>query len=222
VDDYNAVIEAISSKTTESRAKDDNGDYTYVPLTDDQKKEMTQTAIDNWEKKAKQGILNNESNLSSALYDLGDVMSGIVESSGVKALSAIGIAPDPMNWNSNGKLIITESTLKAKIAEDPDAIAELFTNSTDGIATKLKKVLDKNVGTFGGNGILITYAGKDNSTTSENNNISTQLTDIKQKIKDLKKRLADEQDRYYSKFTYMEQQLSRISSQSNMFMQYGS
>ena len=62
-------------------------------------------------------------------------------SSTINQLSAIGISS--FSYADNGKLIIDEAKLKAKIEEDPDAVMQMFTNtsSTDsskkGIAVRM-------------------------------------------------------------------------------------
>lgn len=60
IEAYNAMIDEVRTQATTKP------DSNYKPLTDDQKNEMNETSIKNWEDKAKEGILYN----SSALKDL--------------------------------------------------------------------------------------------------------------------------------------------------------
>ena len=57
VADYNSIIELINKSYKENKNKD------YAPLTDDQKADMTETKITEWETKAKEGILKDDSTL---------------------------------------------------------------------------------------------------------------------------------------------------------------
>lgn len=70
VDKYNEVIAGINAMLTENRATAGNKYTYYMPLTDDQKKEMSEDQIKMWEVKAKQGILRSDRILTGALSEL--------------------------------------------------------------------------------------------------------------------------------------------------------
>ena len=70
IEAYNAMIDEVRTQATTKP------DSNYKPLTDDQKNEMNETSIKNWEDKAKEGILYN----SSALKDLDNATQGIFSS----------------------------------------------------------------------------------------------------------------------------------------------
>ena len=57
IEAYNAMIDEVRTQATTKP------DSNYKPLTDDQKNEMNETSIKNWEDKAKEGILYNSSAL---------------------------------------------------------------------------------------------------------------------------------------------------------------
>lgn len=63
-DDYNNLIDKIQGKLTEKKQ------FSYKPLTDDQKKDMKDADITSWETKAKQGLLKGDDNLENLLRDL--------------------------------------------------------------------------------------------------------------------------------------------------------
>lgn len=75
ITDYNNIIGKIQSKLTEKKQ------YTYKPLTDEQKKDMKDADIKNWEGKCKQGILKNDSYLENMLTNLRTVFGDGVYSS---------------------------------------------------------------------------------------------------------------------------------------------
>lgn len=64
INDYNALVDKIQGKLTEKKQ------YTYKPLTDDQKEAMSDSDIEKWNEKAQQGLLRNDSNLEQLLSDL--------------------------------------------------------------------------------------------------------------------------------------------------------
>ena len=132
------------------------------------------------------------------------------------ALYQIGIATKANDYSANGQLTIDETKLKDALNNDPDKVASLFT-SEDGIAKKMQDVINKNIKTYGGDGILIAKAGVDNSTTVDDSALTKIVTDCNSKIKDLKTLLQTQQEQYYAKFTKLEQYLSQMNSQASLF-----
>jgi flagellar capping protein FliD len=222
VNDYNDVVNLINGKVSETKEKDPS----YAPLSDEQKAQMTDTQITDWNKHAVKGVLQNDSTLSQISGEMRTVMTSLVDSTNLKALSKIGIATSSYDYDTatNGKLIINETELKKALTEHPGDVAALFTatdpsdDKKNGISTKLKKVLDVNVGTFGGDGTLIALAGKATN-LADQSIISKDITDYNKNIKELKSKLSDEQERLWAKFTAMETQLSHLQSQSSWLSQ---
>lgn len=118
VEDYNTLIETINGKV------DENADSDYPPLTDDQKEEMTDEEIENWETKAKVGLLESDSTLESFLSDIRNALIDSV-SGQETTLATIGITSG--TYDEKGTLYIDEDKLKSAIASDPEAIMKLFT-----------------------------------------------------------------------------------------------
>ena len=128
----------------------------------------------------------------------------------------MGFATKANDYSANGQLTIDEDTLKNALNNNPDKVASLFT-SEDGIAARMQSVIDKNIKTTGGDGILIAKAGVDNSTKVDNSTLTKEVTDYNTKIKELKTLLATQQEQYYAKFTRLEQYLSNMNSQASLF-----
>jgi flagellar capping protein FliD len=206
INDYNKIIDTINTKIRETTDKD------YPPLTDDQKKDMSESEISAWEDKAKEGVLQNDSSLSNILSDLRNAMTGIVQSTG-SSLSSIGISTIALDYTSGGQLTVDTDTLKNALATDPDKVAEMFTGE-DGISQRVNDVLNKNVGTFGGDGVLLLIAGS-SSRTVDDSELGQQITDYKNQISDLNDELTTEENRYWDQFSAMEQSLSVLMSQSS-------
>lgn len=219
IDDYNSAVDLINGKVGESKEKDPS----YDPLSDEQKAQMTDTQITDWNTHAKKGVLQNDSTLNQISNEMRTAMTSLVDGTNLKALSKIGISTSSYDYDpaTNGHLSIDETQLKKSLTENASGVADLFTDSTNGIATRLKKVLDANVGTFGGDGTLISLAGKATS-ISDQSTLSKNISDYNTTIKSLKSKLSDEQEKYWAKFTAMETQLSNLQSQSNWLYQQSS
>ncbi len=211
---YNAIIDKVNTYTTDTPyglGAANGTTESYEPLTDAQKKEMTDDEITEWNEKAKQGLLENDTTLNSILSDLRGAMERTV-SSGL-SLSSIGISIGG-DWTSGGKLEIDETTLQNALKTEPDKVSDLFT-SADGVAAKVKSVLTNYVGEYGNSGILYNIAGSSSTTTSSSDQLDEQISQYNDVITDLKSRLSDEQSYWQTKFSTMETKLSTLNSQYN-------
>ncbi len=213
VTDYNNILSLAYGKVIENNKTDGE---TYAPLTDAQKKDMSESQITAWETKAKKGILQNDSILSNLVLNMRSSMTDQV-SSIQSALYQIGITTKSTDYSkTNGQLTIDEDKLKAALTSDPDKVAALFTSS-DGIATKLQNVIDTNISTSSANpGLIYQKAGSDGASV-DNSLLAKNITDYNSQIKTLQKRMATQQEYYYSKFTKLEQYISQMNSQSSFF-----
>ena len=214
IDDYNAILTTVNGMYTEKKPTDG----IYAPLTDEQKSGMSESQITAWEKKAKQGMLFNDSTLSSFAQDWRHSMTDVVSSMS-SALYQIGISS--ASYSDNGKLTVDEDKLKKALNSDPDKVSQLFT-STDGIATRMQDLLKKYTNdSLVDTGLLISKAG---STTSkvDQSDLAKKLKDYDAQIKTLKTRLKSQQEYYYNKFTALETYIARMNSQASFFMQSSS
>lgn len=211
VDDYNALIGLANGKVSESKPTDS----TYLPLTDAQRTTMSETQITAWETNAKKGLLKGDSILNTLSLNLRHSMTDTVKSM-QSALYTIGIATQANDYSANGKLTVDETALKKALTNDPDKVASLFTG-TDGISTRMKAVIDSNIKTTGGDGILIAMAGVENSSTVDDSSITKSLSTYDTKIKELQTTLKTQQEQYYAKFTKLEQYMSQMNSQASIF-----
>ncbi len=122
IDKYNALSKKISDKIQEKK------EYNYKPLTDTQKKDMTDDQIKTWEDKAKHGILKNDGDLQSILYGLRNAFSDTVKSAGLQP-SEIGIQTygGLEAISKPGQLKIDETKLKAALETRGDQVMKMFT-----------------------------------------------------------------------------------------------
>lgn len=218
ISDYNDIINLITSKITEKQSTDE----TYLPLTDEQKKEMTDDEIKNWETEAKKGLLRNDKYLNDILTDMRSAMTSVV--TGVDTtLSKIGIGNASYSWQENGILHIDENSLKAAITSDANAIKNLFlqqpvdeddTEAT-GLAFRLQSVFKKNINTLGTDGILIALAGAQNDNSDSFNTLTDQVKNIDKVLDKLKDQLGTEESRYIKQFSALESYISQMNSQSS-------
>ena len=220
IEAYNAMIDEVRTQVTTKP------DSNYGPLTEDQKNEMNETSIKNWEDKAKEGILYN----SSALKDLDNATQGIFSSMMMNGVSyddleKIGISFSD-DYTAGGKIVFDEEKFKTAMESDPEKVSDLFTG-THGIVNTIDSTLSTYATRYAsrnGNsyGVLIEEAGSEKlSLTLTNNSIYKELKDMQETITNLQSQLSTEQDRYISQFTQMETLINQMNSQSSYLSQLG-
>lgn len=213
VDTYNKIVEKLQTKVREKRyGVSYDSDEEYLPLTEEQKKDMSDAEIERWEKKAKLGLLQNDSTLENILYNMRRSVTEYVDGEG--SLYELGITTG--DWKLGGTLIIDEEKLRSEIAKNPDKIANVFTGE-NGVSERLNKVLkDAVVGNGKNQGSLVSLAGK-SSSLNGNNYIGRQINKYKQELKDLKKKLKAQETRWFNKFARLETIVAKYNSQSEYF-----
>ncbi len=233
VDKYNEVLDKINSKLSEKR------EYSYSPLTDDQKSAMTEEEIKQWEEKAKAGLLSNDSILRSIATGLRNAVLESVTGTGL-TLSSIGIKSN--SWVDKGKLYVDEEKLKNALAENPDEVFSLFTKQSDvlynnavtsassrserfsesGLIYRISDVIQDNIRTttIGGNrGALLEKAGMTGDRSSFSNMLYSQISDYDDRIAKLNDELIIKENNYYLQFSQLETLINSMNTQSTWLSQ---
>ncbi len=221
IDSYNEILSLVNSHVSTKPARDSNHNK-YEPLTDEQKAEMSESQIEMWEEKAKQGILFADSDLRMMANNL----RTIINSGNSTALSSMGITVSS-NYADNGKLVFDEAKFKTALQKDPEAVKQAFTKAVSkdengntqqgGLMVTMKGIMDK-YGSMTGStkGILVERAGSIHApTTITGNSYQKQLDRLDDYISQLQDKLETETDRYISQFTSLETLISQMNSQSS-------
>lgn len=221
-EDFNAMVTEVASQI---RTRPDSS---YAPLTDEQKAEMTETSIENWEKKAKEGILYGD----SAMRDLSSDIEGIFvklmnNGASYEDLKKIGISYSD-DYLDGGTLVFDESKFRSAMESEPDLVSNIFTGG-GGVTKGLTRVVEETLTPYAtryasrnGNsyGRLVEEAGSTKApTTVTNNFIYNQIKEMQEKIESLQSKLKTEQDRYIKQFSSMETLISQFNSQSSWLSQ---
>lgn len=221
IDSYNEILSLVNSHVSTKPARDSSNNK-YEPLTDEQKAEMSESQIEMWEEKAKQGILFADSDLRMMANNL----RTIINSGNSTALSSMGITVST-NYADNGKLVFDEAKFKTALQKDPEAVKQAFTKAVSkdengntqqgGLMVTIKGIMDK-YGSMTGStkGILVERAGSIHApTTITGNSYQKQLDRLDDYISQLQNKLETETDRYISQFTSLETLISQMNSQSS-------
>lgn len=215
VNDYNKLIQTINDKLLEKRDSD------YMPLTEEQKEEMTESEIKKWEQKAQTGLLRNDNDLKRIQSALKDSMRTFMSSSGLN-LEAIGIKPVDNYGSKNGTFTIDEDKLNAAIEKNPEGVKDLFTRAADSTATKnssggilvqLQKVLKDETKISGSS--LSKRIGFSGTSTENNNTLKKNIDNQKKLISELKSKYTSKENALYKKYSALETMLEKLNAQSN-------
>lgn len=218
VADYNAIMEEVKKAYTDMPLEQSNGDR-YEPLTDEDRADMSDSAIEAYEEKAKTGILFMDSDISS-LYNA--LRSAITPGgSDGSFLRSIGISTSYSDGLTT--LTLDEDALRSALETNPDQVRDAFTKSeangasTDGLMASIQKVTDRYAATTGATkGILIQKAGSQYAPTAAlNNTMLSKMQDVDEEIERWQEKMADQVDRYTNKFTQLEMLINQMNSQSS-------
>lgn len=239
IDSYNELISNINSKIEEKKQ------YTYEPLTDEQKEEMTDEQIEKWEKKAKQGILSGDSTLEAMLNQMRMAFFEEVEGVGI-SLFEIGLNTSS-DISQRGKIIIDEEKLKKALQNDPDKVMDLFIKKSsthksysrsmtsedrkvrykeEGIFNRISDIIEDNVSTLrdsnGKKGTLLEIAGIKGDFTEYENMLTKQINEREKRINDLLVKIYEKEERYYEQFAKLEAAMNKMNAQTSwLYSQLG-
>ena len=222
IEEYNALVKEINTQVTTKPNR------SIGPLTDEQKDEMDETSIKNWETKAKTGLLFNDGIMRDLSMDMQSIITKLLGSNAkYEDLEAMGITISD-DYKDGGTIKFDERKFKQAMETDPDKVSDIFTGGGEvkkGLMTILDetftpyatKYASKNGNSYGR---LIEEAGSEKIPMSlTNNQIYKQLKEMEENLDKLQLRLKSEQDRYITQFASMEKLISQMNSQSSFLSQ---
>jgi flagellar hook-associated protein 2 len=185
----------------------------YNPLTDEQKEEMSEKEIDEWENKIKDSLLRKDGTLSDVMLAVSNEMAkGIKVGDKTLYLSNFGIGSqgyfeaaendryalhidgDPDDEVGAGK----EDKLKAMISADPEAVTEFFQKLSNNLYDSLYKKMSGNSSM---SSIYKVY--NDKQLKEESNSWDAKILDLENKVTAI-------EDKWYRKFGKMESKLAKM------------
>ncbi|MBQ6759166.1 MAG: flagellar filament capping protein FliD, partial [Selenomonadaceae bacterium] len=228
VTDYNKLLADLYAKYDEKPNSD------YKPLTQSQKDQMKDEQIEKWEEKAKAGLLYHDQTLGKIIQNMRNAVSETVDGidSKYNSIYSLGISTTGLK----GQLVIDEDKLKKAMAEDPDAVynvfAKLESTTTDNKSAVYKVDNNGKVTTkSNGNGIaqrlgdifvsankLIKDRAGSSSDITEDSDLNNLLRNLQTKMSNFKKLMSSFEDALYKKYDAMESTLAKLGTQLNYIM----
>ena len=207
--EYNAIINEMDKLYNADSAKG------YEPLTTEEKDALSDTEIEEYEKKIKDALLRKDENLSSISSAMRGIMAEGIEIGGKKMYlydfgietlgyfeaeenerNAYHIAGDPDDANTVGKA----DKLKSMIANDPDTTIKFFTKLSQNLYDKMSELSSsvKDYRSFG--------------SFYDDKKMKSDYESYTTKIKELEQKLNDYEDKWYKKFAAMETAMAKMQS----------
>lgn len=208
---YNELINEMTSLYNADSAKG------YEPLTSEEKDEMTDTEIEEWEKKIKDALLRRDDTLDGLISTMATSMSKSYEINGQKySLASFGILTQGiLNASENEEnayhidgdeddTVTSGKTnkLKSMIQDDPDTVIDFMKKLTSGLYDSL----DAKMKSTKLSSAYYVYNDKQ---------MDTEYKNYTQTIKKWEEKVSDMEDYYYKKFSAMETALAKLQSSSN-------
>lgn len=206
VEDYNKMMDKMYNILTQKENRD------YPPLTEAQKKEMEKDEIEAWEKKAKQGILRNDSEMRKFMDDMQKAIFG----DKMSILAEMGLTTHE-DYNKKGQISLDEDKFTKALETNSEKVYEVFAKDKSSVMENLKSTINKYVG--GSSSVFAKKAGLEKTASAVNNFYSEQLKRQAEIIKNLQKKMSDKENSLYKKFGALESSMNKLNSQMNYFMQ---
>lgn len=211
IKDYNELIGEINGKLWEKYSGD------YLPLTDDERDTLSDKQIEKWETKAQAGLLRKDDDLKNLAYNMKNVMSSMIASSGL-SLERIGIKPVSDYKELNGTFEIDEDKLTEYLQNNFEDIKEMFTkdissnSNNSGIIPKLKNLFNDNFIKFDS---VFNKKSASSGVFALTNEMTKQITDKKNLINEMNKALNTRQETLYAKYSALETAMAKAQAQQS-------
>lgn len=214
---YNDLIDEMNKYYNEK-------DAGYDALTDDEKSKLSDTQIEKWEEKAKQGLLRRDSTLQTLLSNMRTTLNQGVTvtladgSTKTMTLASLGIVTG--DYSENGKLHILgdeddeeyasqDNKLRAALEGEDNIVSQIIGGTTEnkGVGTQVYEYLQKSMTRIEGVRSTQTFYN-DKTMDSEIDDYDDEIDKWEEKLKAL-------EDKYYDQFAKMESAMAKLQSQQS-------
>ena len=214
---YNELIEEMNKYYNEK-------DAGYDALTEDERSKLSDTQIEKWEGKAKQGLLRRDDTLQTLLTNMRSTLNKGVTvtladgTTQTMSLASIGIVTG--NYSENGKLHIMgdpddeeyasqENKLRAALEGNDNLVSQIIGGTTEnkGVGTQMYEYLQKSMARIEGT--------RSSQTFYNDKTLDSEIDDYDDEIDKWEEKLQNLEDKYYNQFSKMEAAMAKMQSQQS-------
>lgn len=221
VNKYNELIDEMNKLYNEKKS-------TYDPLTDEEKKSLSETQVEQWEKKAKEGLLRRDDTLNDLLSNMRTILNKGIEvtdeNGNVKRMSLASLGIVTGDYTENGKLHILgdeddatyagqENKLKKLLSQNANLVSEVIAGSSSkpGIGLQLYNKLSDSMRRIEG--------VRSTQTFFNDKTMDSDLKKYDQEIDKWAEKLQKMEDKYYKQFGAMESAMAEMQQQQTYISQ---
>ena len=213
---YNELIDEMNTLYNEKKPE-------YEPLTDEEKTKLSDNQIEQWEKKAKTGLLRRDDTINNLLSSMREILNKgikVTDKDGNEAtytLASLGIVTG--DYSEKGKLHILgdkddplyaseENKLMNTLNEKPEILSQIFVGDKDnvGIGQSLYSSLSKAMARNEASHSLTFY----NDITMDN-----EIKEKDSEVDKMNEKLSKLEDKYYEQFAAMEKAMAKLQQQQS-------
>lgn len=210
--EYNSIINEMDKLYNADGAKG------YEPLTDEEKESLSESEIEKYEKKIKDGLLRRDENLSTISSAMKSIMSSGFEIGGktmylhdfgINTLGYFSAADNEKNAyyidgdEDTDSVAGKTNKLKQMIGSDPSTVIDFFTQLSNKLYDEMSNQ-SKSVNGYRSFGNFY-----------DDKKMKEDYTDYTTKIAELEQKLADYEDSWYKKFAAMEKAMAEMQSNTS-------
>ncbi len=210
IDEYNKILRSLTTSINEKK------NYKYPPLSEEERKALSEKDLEQWEKNAKQGTLRNDTDISKLLTDLRSQLNVKIGDTGLSA-SDIGISIGTSVFSMTNEIEFNEEKFKAALEKNPDAVAQVMAASdpdksiktgADGYTRTSKNGLMSSISE-------ITSNFERNLTKNALTSTNKSITETSDKMDDMVKKMYILEEKYYMQFARMEKLMAQYQAQGS-------
>jgi len=224
VEEYNKLVKTLNELYRTERPRSSTTNEFFQPLTDEEKRGMSENEIKQWEDKAREGLLHRDPILDKLLRDMRMQLSEAVDLGNGRslALSNLGITTT-MKTADGGILEIKMEDLDKALEERADDIALMFSKSADrdlpanrqlrstGLGDRLNNLVN---GVISRSGSLTQKAGSEEWVSMEKNNmLYKEISANNDRLSLMMTTLRRKEEQYYVMFAKLESAMMKADSQ---------
>lgn len=213
---YNELIEEMNTLYNEKKPE-------YEPLTDEERNQLSDKQIEQWEKKAKQGILRRDETINTLLSNMRSILNKgvtVTDKDGNQktyTLASLGIVTG--KYSENGKLHILgdpddaeysaeDNKLKEMLEKSPEIFSQFFVGDKEnqGIGGQLHGSLMKSMARSESSHSLTFY---------DDITLDDKIKSQDDEVDKWQEKLQKMEDKYYDQFAAMESAMAKLQSQQS-------
>jgi|GEM_PF-1741274 len=235
IEEYNSLVRSIRDLTETRRPRQSGGGGFFMPLSDEQRREMTEREVELWEEQARTGLLNRDDTLRRLTSSLHSAMFMNVPLSGGGTINLLDVGiRTHQDLTRFGELQIDEERLQYFLDNRLDDVKELFTNASDkpgmgnnadrpgrlresGLGMRIADIIQWELSHGGGlHGRVGATSGE--GAPLENNEMQRRMNTEDRRIDNMLRNLERREQRYFMMFGRLEAAMIQSNSQM-MFME---